>query len=501
MTPTLRQDALACFQAAVAAVDPERLVRDHLAARSDLASSRSPPSPIHLVAVGKAAAGMARAATTVLGNRITRGVLILPAGQDTSAPPLPPTLRTLSTYNGGHPVPNQAGVEGAQAILDLATTLTANDLLLCLISGGGSALMTLPPDGVSLADLQATTRALLAAGATINELNAVRKHLDRLKGGRLARAAHPARVLALVLSDVVGDPLDVIASGPVSADPTTFADAVGVLERHGLWQRRGPRQFDRLPAAVRAHLERGLAETHEAIEPGTTATDESPGPGDPCFETVEAHIVGSNRMAAEAARVEAERRGYATTILSTLVTGEAREVGRVLAAVAAEVALRARPLAPPACLITAGETTVTVTGQGKGGRNQEVALGAAIALDELLPRSGREQPTQAGQARGEERTTDATEFLSRSSLAPGAAEAHPDILIASLGTDGIDGPTDAAGALATPDTVPRAREHHLDLRHALADNDAYQVFQALGDLIITGTTGTNVMDLQLVLIR
>ena len=226
--------------------------------------------------------------------------------------------------------------------------------------------MTLPPDGVSLEDLRRTTKLLLEAGATIDELNAVRKHLDRLKGGRLARAAAPARVLALVLSDVVGDPLDVIASGPVSPDPTTYGDALAVLDRYGL--------RERAPANVREHLERG----ERGEEP------ESPGPGNEAFEQVRTEIVGNNVLAAQAAKAEAERRGYAAKILTTTLTGEAREVGRDLAEQAVRALREGDPLPPPSCLIAAGETTVTVTGQGKGGRNQEVALGAAITLDEML---------------------------------------------------------------------------------------------------------------------
>lgn len=435
----LRRDALGCFRAAVAAVEPEGLVRRFLEVRPEVLEV---PGSVRMVGVGKAAAAMAHGAVGVLGERLSGGVAIVPSGSRGVVP------EGVRVFAGGHPVPNAEGVGGSEEVLALAEALGRDDLLLCLVSGGGSALMTLPPEGVSLADVRATTDALLRAGATIQELNAVRKHLDRLKGGRLARAAAPARVLALVLSDVVGNPLDVIASGPVSPDPTTFEDAAAVLERHGLWN-------DRLPRAVREHLERGVA----------GRTDESPGPGDPAFARVETHVVGDNGVAAEAARAEAERRGYRTLLLSTLVSGEAREVGRVLAALGAEVLRSGRPLAPPACLVAAGETTVTVTGSGRGGRNQEVALGAAIALDELL----------------------------------GDSSEGSRVLVVAAGTDGIDGPTDAAGALATGATVGRAREAGGDPRRALADNDAYPFFDSLGDLVVTGPTGTNVMDLMLVL--
>jgi hydroxypyruvate reductase len=301
--------------------------------------------------------------------------------------------------------------------------------------------MSLPPAGVTLDEVRETTDRLLKAGATIQELNAVRKHLDRLKGGRLARAAAPARVEALILSDVIGDPLDVIASGPVSPDPTTFSDAVDVLEHRGLWQQ--------VPLAVRSHLGRGLE----------GAEEETPQEGDACFERVRATVIGNNRLAAEAARGEAERRGYRARLLTTLLTGEAREVGCVLAALGREIRCSGEPFAPPACWVAAGETTVTVVGDGKGGRNQELVLGAALELD-----------------------------------------GQDGIVVASLGTDGIDGPTDAAGALCDGATPARGRAAGLDARASLARNDAYGYFQALDDLIVTGPTGTNVMDVQVVLV-
>lgn len=428
-SPNLRRDALAIFKAAVAAVEPEPLVRKFLA-EMGLGAER-----IHLAAIGKAAPAMARGAVAALGDRLAGGIVIAPADHGVELP------STLSTYGGGHPVPNAQGVEGARALRALAEGLGADEVLLCLISGGGSALMTLPPDGVSLAEVQATTRALLHAGATIGELNGVRKHLDQLKGGRLARAAIPARVVALVLSDVVGDRLDVIASGPVTPDPTTFADALEVLERRGVWPQ--------LPATVRGHIQRGVA----GQEP------ESPDASEPCFSRVETHILGNNRRAADAALAEAQQRGYRPLLLTTTLEGEAREAGAFLAAVAREVRTSGQPLTPPACVLVAGETTVTVRGGGRGGRNQEVALGAAAGLEGLN-----------------------------------------QVLVAGFGTDGIDGPTDAAGAFATGATVGRAHALGLEVQKALVENDAYTFFEALGDLIVTGATGTNVMDLALVLV-
>jgi len=438
---TLREHALSCVRAAIAAVDPEHLTHDWLDAHPHALDCRG---QVHLVAIGKAAAGMVRGVVAVAGDRIARGIVIVPEGTEIDAP-----VR-FEVYRGGHPVPHEEGVRGAQAVHDLAHSLGEDDLLLILISGGGSALMTLPPEGISLDDIRQTTDVLLHAGADIRQLNTVRKHLDRLKGGRLARAAYPARTLALVLSDVVGDRLDTIASGPVSGDPTTYEDAIQTLDQLGV--------ADAMPNAVHDHLERGKA--------GEIA--ESPGPGDPAFERVEAHVIGNNRMAAEAAKAEAERLGYNTMILSTMITGEARHVGRVLAGIGVDILRTGTPLEPPACVIAGGETTVAVVGNGKGGRNQELALGAAIALDELL---------------GE-----------------GSKGANERVLVASAGTDGIDGPTDAAGAVADGETVTRALQSGLDPARSLADNDVYPFFQALGDLIRIEPTGTNAMDLALVFV-
>ncbi len=446
----LRADAMACLKAAIAAVEPESLTMDFLRQHPECIVN---PGRLVIVAIGKAAATMTRGA--VHGIRDLRsthdltGALIAPTDdvdsleQWLSAKGLP-TSQGLEVFGGGHPMPNLEGVRGARAIHTLAGELEVSDTLLCLISGGGSALMTLPPDAVTLTEMQSTTQTLLQAGANIHQLNSVRKHLDLLKGGRLAQVASPARVVALVLSDVVGDPLDVIASGPVTADRTTYRDAIDTLRQFAVW--------DIIPAAVRDHLERG----------NDGNTPESPKPGAACFDRVETHVIGSNRLAADAARATAERRGYATQLLTTCLTGEAREVGHMLASIGQQIVTREEPLSAPACIVAAGETTVSVRGGGVGGRNQEVALGAALALDE--------NPVSES------------------------------ILITSMGTDGIDGPTDAAGAWSTGTTLPRARQLGLDAARALADNDAYPFFRALDDLIITGATGTNVMDIALVLV-
>ncbi len=428
----LREDARACLDAALASVDPTRLVT--------AAFERDPETvagsdPLHVVAVGKAAAAMAEAACASLGPRVSGGVVIAPPDTEMG------TLGNLRAFHGGHPFPTEGSERGARAVAQLVETLGARDLLLCLISGGGSALMTLPLSGLSLHDVRETTDLLLRAGATIGELNCVRKHLDQLKGGRLAEIAAPARTLGLILSDVLGDRPDVIASGPLSPDPTTFSDALAILEDH--------RVRDRIPAPALECLESG----------SRGAIPESPGPDAPCFAAVDVRIVGSNRVAALAAVQEAERRGYRTQLLTTALSGEAREVGQMLAERGLEITDGGGPVTPPACLVASGETTVRVHGAGRGGRNQELVLGAALALHGRGP-----------------------------------------LLMASMGTDGIDGASHAAGAFADQATIARAEALGLDAAATLTANDSTPFFEALDDLIVTGPTGTNVMDVQVVLI-
>jgi glycerate 2-kinase len=308
-----------------------------------------------------------------------------------------------------------------------------------LISGGGSALLTLPAEGLELSDLQVMTECLLAAGATINELNTIRKHLSAVKGGQLARMAAPATVYTLILSDVVGDPLEVIASGPTVPDPTTFDDAWTIVKQYQL--------EDSLPVAVSQRLQAGCA--GDVLD--------TPKPGASIFERVHNAIIGSNRISARAAVEAAQVAGFETQLLSTYIEGEAREVGKVMAGLAKGLVSGEGPISPPACLVAGGETTVTLRGDGQGGRNQEMALAAAIALQ------------------GWRRT-----------------------LITCLGTDGTDGPTDAAGAFASGDTVERAQAKGFDAVKYLKRNDAYNFFAPLGDLIVTGPTQTNVNDLTLV---
>lgn len=442
MTPDLRAVAAQLQHAALRAVDPAAAVYQFMSRAGDqlLIDTHAYALPdferVFIVGAGKAALPMADAVCDVLQDRLSGGVIITKYGHVDRA--LPDQVRV---YEAGHPVPDQNSIAATRELAALLRSAAPRDLVIAVLSGGGSALMTLPAAEVSLADLQATTRLLLRAGATIHQINALRKHLDVIKGGGLARLANGATIVTLILSDVIGDDLSVIASGPTVPDPSTFADAWRVIEDFNL--------IDQLPPAVRARLERGR----------DGALADTPKPGEAIFERAQAVIIGSNARAAQAAELAAQQLNFNTLLLSTFVQGEAREVAQVAAAIAKEIHRRHRPAAKPACVIWGGETTVTLKGHGLGGRNQELALAAAIAIDGL-----------------------------------------PNTLIAALGTDGTDGPTDAAGAIVTGETVSRARAIGLDAHAHLADNDAYPFFRLLGDLILTGPTGTNVNDLLFILI-
>ncbi len=436
----LRKAAVEIFGAAVQAVDPAAAIHRHMKREGtrltiggealDLAAVRR----IVVVGLGKAGASMAGAVEEILGERIQRGVVVTKYGH------VQP-MKTIRLHEAGHPVPDEAGIAGAQAILDCVKGLGPEDLVLVLISGGGSALTPAPVEGISLAEKQALTKALLACGADIREMNMLRKHISRIKGGQLARAAQPAQVRTLILSDIVGDPLDAIASGPTVPDPTTYADALGILDKYRIRQE--------IPTGIRAHLEAGAA----------GKVSETPKPTDPLFARVKSLMVASNIQALEAAKAEAQRLGLRAMILSSFIEGETRDVARMHAALALEVRASGNPVTPPVCFITGGETTVTLKGKGKGGRNQEFALAAALDIAGLR-----------------------------------------DVVVLSAGTDGTDGPTDAAGAIADGDTLGRAAAAGLKPRLALDGNDAYPFFERLSDLIITGPTRTNVMDVRLVLV-
>jgi glycerate 2-kinase len=417
MAASFRRQALRIFQAALRAADPVEAVLRHVrrekevliagGRRYHLKSFRN----IYVIGAGKASARMAVAVEGLLGARITGGLVNAPNAAK---------LRRVEINECGHPIPDRRGVAGAKRIAQIAQQAGADDLVICLISGGASALLPLPAPGLTLAAKQKTTRRLLECGANIHEINCVRKHRSAIKGGRLARMAYPATLLTLILSDVIGDNLDAIGSGPTVPDLTTIADARAICSKYGV---------------------------------GIEVLEETPKPNDPIFATVQNILVGSNALAVEAAAVEAKRLGFNTMVLSTFVEGEAREVARVHAAIAKEIRSTGRPVKPPACIISGGETTVTVRGSGRGGRNQEFALAASIAISGMR-----------------------------------------DVIVLSAGTDGVDGPTDAAGAIGDGTASP-------DAMRFLANNDSYGFFARNGGLIKTGPTGTNVADVQVMLIR
>jgi hydroxypyruvate reductase len=439
METLLRRHALAIFQAALKAADPVQAVLNYLRRQGEtlVAGKRRYPlssfDKIWVIGAGKASAVMAQAVERVLGKRISGGVVCVKYGH--GAP-----LKRVSVHEAGHPVPDQAGVEGARRILEVADQAGPHDLVLCLISGGGSALTPCPAAPISLAEKQQTTRLLLESGAPIQEINAVRKHMSDFKGGHLAARVAPATLITLMLSDVIGDPLDVIGSGPTVPDESTFGVARAILGKYDM--------VSRVPSSVLQRFGDGF----DGI------LEETPKPGDPVFRKTHNLVIGSNRLAVDAAAKKARTLGYRVLVLSTFIEGETREIARMHAAILKEVGANGRPLKPPCCVISGGETTVTIRGSGLGGRNQEFVLAAAIDLDGL-----------------------------------------PGVVALSGGTDGTDGPTDAAGALADGSTIARAKERGLAANDFLARNDSYHFFDALGDLIKTGPTRTNVMDVRLLL--
>jgi hydroxypyruvate reductase len=434
-----RKHALLIFRAALVASDPETAVLRHLsfdgrtlrAGRRRYAVSRF--DRIRVIGAGKASAAMARAVERVLGRRVAGGFVNANDGNAHRS-------RRIHLHPSGHPLPDPRGLEGTSNIARIAEESGPRDLLIAVISGGASAMMPDPAPPVTLADIQETTRELLACGATIHELNTIRKHISTLKGGGLARLAAPATIIALILSDVIGDNLDVIGSGPTAPDLSTFSDAARIFEKYSI----------RPPDAVWDRIQRGKS--------GQIA--ETPKPGDPAFARVQNIIVGSNRLAIDAAQKQARSLGYRPLVLSTFIDGEARDIARMHAAIAKEIRSSGRPIRPPACILSGGETTVTVRGSGRGGRNQEFVLACAISLENF-----------------------------------------PRATIFSGGTDGIDGPTDAAGAIADQTTLARARALGLDPRAFLAANDSYHFFERLQALVKTGPTGTNVMDIRILLIN
>jgi len=439
MKDNLKDTCLAIFRAGLEAVDPYEATKRalRLAGEELQVGEHSYPlknfKRIVVVGAGKAGAPMAQAVEEILGERLEGGLIVVKYGY--TAP-----LKKVKIIEGGHPIPDEAGQRGARELLEIVKGLGKDDLVFCLISGGGSALLPAPVEGVDLAEKQETTKILLESGASIHEINAIRKHLSRIKGGWLTKAVAPATIITLILSDVIGDDLDVIASGPTVGDRSTFSDCLRVIEQYEL--------NAQIPSAVMTHLRKGAeGKAHE-----------TPKPDDTVFRTGLNLIVGSNMQCLEAAAHKAKEMGYQTLILSSLVEGETREVAKVHGAILKEIIRTGTPLAPPACIISGGETTVTIRGKGKGGRNQEFVLACGLEI------AGWE----------------------------GAA-------VFSAGTDGTDGPTDAAGAFADWRMVKRAQELGLDPNAALRENDAYPFFERLGDLFITGPTNTNVMDIRILI--
>ena len=407
------------FDAAVASAQPALCIPPHL--------PEPPRGRLVVVGAGKASAAMARAVEDAWHGPLG-GLVVTRYGYAVPC-------RRIEIVEAAHPVPDAAGVAAAERILAMVRGLGADDLVLCLISGGGSSLLTLPPPGASLADKQELNRALLASGASIGEMNCVRRHVSAIKGGRLAAACHPARVLTLLISDVPGDRPGDIASGPTVADPTTCADALDIVRRYGV----------AVPTSLRKLLENGAGESVK--------------PDDPCLARAETRIIAAPQLALEAAAAVARAQGIAVHILGDSIEGEAKDVGKVLAAIALQVAERRQPFAPPCVLLSGGESTVTVRGHGRGGRNVEFLLALAIALD------GR-----------------------------------PGIHALAADTDGVDGQEEIAGALLAPDSLARAWALGMRPKDRLADNDGHGFFQALGDSLVTGPTLTNVNDFRAILI-
>ncbi|MCM2284041.1 MAG: glycerate kinase [Desulfobacula sp.] len=437
----MRQEVRDIFYEGLAAVDPETCIHQCCSIQGPILKIEGKTydldrfTKILVLGAGKAGASMAFALESVLGDRITAGLVIIKYGH---ARP----LNHITLAEAGHPVPDENGLRATKKLLDLAREADENTLILCLMSGGGSALMTLPTKGLSLLDKQVTTQLLLDCGASIHEINTIRKHLSGIKGGRLAKAAVPAVLACLVLSDVVGDNLDIIASGPAVADPGTFGQCLDIIRARGLAPKLPPAVLERLESGARGQI------------------PETPKKGDPAFEKVSHFLIANNSLALRAAQKKAAALGYHTLVLPAPVEGETRDAATLHAALARQILAEGRPMKPPACILSSGETTVTLQGKGKGGRNQEFALASAIEIKGLE---------------------------------------HAVIL--SAGTDGTDGPTDAAGAIADGTTAERANRLGLVPEHFLSKNNAYPFFESLSDLFKTGPTLTNVMDLHILLVR
>ncbi len=436
----LRKDSMKIFYAGLSAADSFKAVNKFVHRKGNLLEIGKDSyflddfKHIYIVGAGKASAHMGKAMEVILKNRLKKGFITVKYGYGEK-------LKKIKINQAGHPIPDESGVKGATEIIRLLQTAGKDDLVICLISGGGSALLPLPAKGITLQEKQHTTQLLLKCGACIEEINTLRKHLSRIKGGWLAKIAFPAQLISLILSDVIGDPLTAIASGPTVPDTTTYEECWNIVRKYNL--------KDKLPPSVLNHLDKGRK----------GEIPETPKEGNPVFKKVKNIIIGSNNLAIKAARIQAKKLGYHTLVLSSFIEGETREVAKVHTAIAKEILATGNPVPAPACVLSGGETTVTIKGKGMGGRNQEFALAAGIEI------KGME-----------------------------------NVVILSAGTDGSDGPTDAAGAIVDGATLLKAEKIGINAQEYLEDNNSYHFFQKIKDLFITGPTSTNVMDLYLILI-
>ena len=437
---SLREKGMQILEASLKAVNPETSIIDYLKLKNQklLAGKISYDlrnfQRIFVVGFGKASCAMAKAVENILGEKINKGIIITKKGYVEK-------LSRIELILAAHPVPDENGIKGAEMIIKLLQTAGEKDLIICLISGGGSALLIAPHPGITLQEKQKLTDLLLRSGADISEINTVRKHISRVKGGRLAQIAYPASILSLILSDVVGDKLDSIASGPTAPDTTTFSDCISILKKYGL--------FDEIDDSIKTYLNQNVEK----------AKNETPKSGDPVFEKVQNVIIGSNYLALKSAEKKATKLGFNSILLSDSVIGDTTEAAQEHSQMAKKIKEKEDPVSSPACLISGGETTVQVKGKGLGGRNQEFALVCAMEI-----------------------------------------EGMEDTVIMSLNTDGTDGPTDAAGAFCSGKTIQKAKKLNLDPKKYLENNDSYHFFEKTGGLIKTGPTNTNVMDIHLILV-
>ena len=456
-----RRIALTALEQALNAVDPKKMIESKITLKQNRLRIRQKEfnlkrfRRIIVIGGGKASGEMAEALEEILGRRISAGIVNVPhkirnSGIGKTSPgTVNREVSSFSTtrngliklHQAGHPIPDEAGLKGTKEILDLVSDVRKDDLVICLISGGGSSLMPLPRGEITLADIGQINDDLLMSGATINEVNTVRKHISDCKGGWLAKRTYPATVVNLVLSDVIGDPLEFIASGPTVPDSTTFGDAIDILKRYNLWKT--------LPPSAGTILVEG----QKGLIP------ETPKEGDQVFRKVHSFVMGNNRLAALAACKGLQEKGLQSLLLTSYLEGEARHVGTMLASIVKEIRSSGNPLPKPCGIVAGGETTVTVVGDGKGGRNQEVALSAALRI------AGMESS-----------------------------------VVATLATDGVDGPTQAAGAIVDGYTITRSLALNLNPESFLDNNDSYSFFSEVNDQIVTGSTDTNVNDLAIIVV-